>query len=167
MASLQYILKEPIGDETTTSHSSVVDRLLSTIGAWLIKEEPAIYVYDGGWTRSTKLWDEVKKAKWEDVILNPKMKKALTEVANKFFDNEDIYKEYGVPWKRGLIFHGPVGMSTTQIELGQWPAYELCELTVPRKRQDDFIESTDAHSPGTKTARSHPICQIRTVLVDA
>lgn len=109
----QYILKEPQGSETTTSHSSVVGRLLSTIGAWLIKEEPAIWVYDGGWMRSTKLWEEVKKAKWEDVILDSKMKKALTEVANKFFDNEDIYREYGVPWKRGLIFHGPVGNGKT------------------------------------------------------
>ena len=113
MSSFQYILKEPQGSETTNSHSSVVDRLLATIGAWLTKEEPAIYIYDGGWSRSTKLWDEVKKAKWEDVILDPKMKKALTEVANKFFDNEDIYREYGVPWKRGLIFHGPVGNGKT------------------------------------------------------
>ncbi|KAF2683487.1 P-loop containing nucleoside triphosphate hydrolase protein [Lentithecium fluviatile CBS 122367] len=110
---MQYILKEPKAGETTMSHSAAVDRLLATIGAWLIKEEPAIYVFDGYWSRSTKLWEEVKKAKWEDVILDPKMKKALTEVANKFFDNEDIYKEYGVPWKRGLIFHGPVGNGKT------------------------------------------------------
>jgi transitional endoplasmic reticulum ATPase len=41
------------------------------------------------------------------------MKKALVEVANKFFDNKDIYDEYGVPWKRGLIFHGPVGNGKT------------------------------------------------------
>ncbi|KAF2185038.1 P-loop containing nucleoside triphosphate hydrolase protein [Zopfia rhizophila CBS 207.26] len=110
---VQYILKEPRGNETPFSHSAVVDSLLSTIGAWLIKEEPAIYVYDGYWMRSTKLWEEVKKAKWSDVILDPKMKKALTEVASKFFDSRDIYEEYGVPWKRGLIFHGPVGNGKT------------------------------------------------------
>ena len=113
LSQLQYILKEPQGSETTTSRSSVVERLIATIGAWLTKEVPAIWVYDGGWQRSTKLWEEVKKAKWEDVILDPKMKKALAEVANKFFDNEDIYREYGVPWKRGLIFHGPVGNGKT------------------------------------------------------
>jgi len=111
--SLQYILKEPVGSETATSNSSVTDRLLATIGAWLTKEVPAIYVYDGYWSRDTKLWEQVKKAKWDDVILDPKMKKALTEVANKFFDNKDIYDEYGVPWKRGLIFHGPVGNGKT------------------------------------------------------
>jgi transitional endoplasmic reticulum ATPase len=111
--SLQYILKEPVGNESTTSDSSVTDRLLATIGAWRTKEVPAIYVYDGYWSRDTKLWEQVKKARWEDVILDPKMKKALTEVANKFFDNKDIYDEYGVPWKRGLIFHGPVGNGKT------------------------------------------------------
>jgi transitional endoplasmic reticulum ATPase len=111
--SIQYILKEPTGSETTRSNSSAVARLLSTIGAWLTKEVPAIYVYDGYWTRDTKLWEQVKKARWEDVILDPKMKKAVTEVANKFFDNKDIYDEYGVPWKRGLIFHGPVGNGKT------------------------------------------------------
>lgn len=67
MSIMQYILKEPRGDETTMSHSSVVDRLLATIGASLIRpDEPAIYVYDQYWMRSTKLWEEVKKAKWED-----------------------------------------------------------------------------------------------------
>ncbi|KAF2791997.1 P-loop containing nucleoside triphosphate hydrolase protein [Melanomma pulvis-pyrius CBS 109.77] len=111
--SVQYILKEPRGNETAFSHSSVVDSLLATIGAWLTKEEPAIYVFDGYWTRSTKLWQEVVKAKWDDVILDSKMKKALTEVASKFFDSKDIYDEYGVPWKRGLIFHGPVGNGKT------------------------------------------------------
>jgi transitional endoplasmic reticulum ATPase len=99
--SIQYILKEPRHGETPLSNSSVVDSLIATIGAWLIKEEPAIYVYDGYWSRSTKLWEEVKKAKWDDVILDPKMKKALTEVASKFFDSKEVYDEYGVPWKRG------------------------------------------------------------------
>jgi hypothetical protein len=112
-STLQYILKEPRAGENPFSNSSAVSALLATIGAWLIKEEPAIYVYDGYWSRNTKLWQEVKKAKWEDVILDPKMKKALTEVASKFFDSKDIYDEYGVPWKRGLIFHGPVGNGKT------------------------------------------------------
>lgn len=111
--SLQYILKEPQANESQNTNSGVVTKLLATIGAWLTREEPAIYVYDGYWQRNTKLWEEVKKAKWEDVILDPKTKKALTQVANKFFDNKDIYDEYGVPWKRGLIFHGPVGNGKT------------------------------------------------------
>jgi transitional endoplasmic reticulum ATPase len=101
-------------NETPLSDSSIdTDDLLVHIGLWLSEEKPAIYVYDGYWKRDLKLWDQVKKATWDDVILDPKMKKALVEVANKFFDNKDIYDEYGVPWKRGLIFHGPVGNGKT------------------------------------------------------
>lgn len=88
----QYILKEKRGNETPFSNSAVTDALLASIGAWLIKEEPAIYVYDGYWTRSTQLWKEVWKASWDDVILEPKMKKALTEVSGKFFDSMSSFQ---------------------------------------------------------------------------
>ncbi|KAF2810075.1 P-loop containing nucleoside triphosphate hydrolase protein [Mytilinidion resinicola] len=110
---VQYVLTGPVGDETTYSNSAVTDALLSSIGAWLTKEEPAIYVYDGYWRRDAKLWESVEKSSWDDVILDPKMKKALKEVTGKFFDSKDIYDEFGVPWKRGLIFHGPVGNGKT------------------------------------------------------
>lgn len=41
------------------------------------------------------------------------MKKELTSVANKFFNSKDIYGDLGVPWKRGLLFHGPPGNGKT------------------------------------------------------
>ncbi|KAF2142123.1 uncharacterized protein K452DRAFT_227685 [Aplosporella prunicola CBS 121167] len=110
---LQYVLKEPTEDESPLSNSSVTDKLITTIGAWLTKDAPAIYVYDRYWRRSKELWEEVQKASWDKVILDPKMKKSLEEVSKKFFDSKDIYDEYGVPWKRGLIFHGPVGNGKT------------------------------------------------------
>lgn len=86
--SAQFIVKEPKDGESAESHSSATDSLLATIGAWLTREIPAIWVYDGYWTRSSKLWDEVQKANWGDVILDKKMKDALTGVAKKFFDSK-------------------------------------------------------------------------------
>ena len=55
---------------------------------------------------SSSLYEEIQKASWDDVILDKGIKKALTELMHKFFDSEDIYKDLGVPWKRGVIFHG-------------------------------------------------------------
>ena len=89
--SVQYILKEPKENEAPFSHSIITDALLASIGPWLIKEVPAIYVFDGYWARSTKLWEEVEKASWDVVILDPKMKKTLTEVSGKFFDGKFLY----------------------------------------------------------------------------
>jgi transitional endoplasmic reticulum ATPase len=113
LTEVQYILKEPSSGETTHSHSSVTDALIATIGQWGSQIPNAIYVYDNYWYRSPELYEEVQKASWDKVILDPDMKKSLTDVSEKFFDSHDIYEEYGVPWKRGLIFYGPAGNGKT------------------------------------------------------
>ena len=104
----QYLLKEPGDGETTMSVNSLTDRLVQTVGKWTYPDDDKyIYVYDGYWSMNKDLYNQVVKAKWEDVILNEDMKKDLTNLMHKFFDSEDIYKDLGVPWKRGVIFHGP------------------------------------------------------------
>jgi len=105
---VQYILKEPAEGETTTSKNSMTDTLIATIGKWQKPDDKYIYIYDGYWTQNRALYKEVEKARWDDVILNDEMKKTLTGLMHKFFDSEDIYRELGVPWKRGVIFHGLV-----------------------------------------------------------
>ena len=105
----QYIFKEPSEGETVMSGNGKTDELLRTIGKWQIPPPPGdkwVYVYDGYWFRSKALYEQVKNASWDDVILNERMKKQITGLMHKFFDSHDIYKNLGVPWKRGVIFHG-------------------------------------------------------------
>jgi len=45
----------------------------------------------------------VQTASWEDVILDPAMKKTLINDVHGFFDSRSLYQEYSVPWKRGII----------------------------------------------------------------
>ena len=104
----QYILKEPGSGETVMSTNTLTDKLVESVGKWAYPDDDRyVYVYDGYWSRSKILYNEIQKSGWKDVILNEEMKKALTELMHKFFDSEDIYKDLGVPWKRGVIFHGP------------------------------------------------------------
>ena len=103
---MQYILKEPGKQESTLSTNSVTDKLIATVGAWQKPDDKFIYVHDSYWYASRPLYNEIKHASWDDVILNDDMKKSLTELMHKFFDSKDIYKDLGVPWKRGCIFHG-------------------------------------------------------------
>ena len=112
---LQYILKEPADGETVMSSNSVTDTLIATVGKWQKPDnEKFIYVYDGGfWQESRSLYEQVMKSKWKDVILNEDMKKTITNLMHKFFDSKDIYKDLDVPWKRGVIFHGPAGNGKT------------------------------------------------------
>ena len=105
--TMQYILKEPGEGETVMSRNSTTDSLIATVGKWQKPDDKFVYVFDYYWTLSRSLYAEVQKARWADVILNDQMKHTITELMTKFFDSEDIYKDLGVPWKRGVIFHGP------------------------------------------------------------
>ncbi|EIW71865.1 hypothetical protein TREMEDRAFT_27248, partial [Tremella mesenterica DSM 1558] len=74
----------------------------------------AVLVYDQGyWRPDTELWKSVQKADWKDVILDEDMKKTLQHEYTSFLSSEKIYKDLGVPWKRGIIFLGPPGNGKT------------------------------------------------------
>lgn len=112
----QYVLKEPRGDrETPTTNSSVTDRLLQAAGDTLYQsaKQPGIWVFDRWWRKSLAMYDEVQKMTWDKVILDEAMKNSLTEFSSKFFDSKKVYEDLGVPWKRGLLFHGPPGNGKT------------------------------------------------------
>lgn len=84
--------------------------LLRAAGAWSYELHEEIWVFNNGfWNKEHGLWVEVQKANWNDVILNESFKKALQKDVYSFFDSEALYKELGIPWKRGLIMFGPPG----------------------------------------------------------
>ena len=89
---LQYILCEPVGRENSESHSVIVDGLIRAVGEWLNKVDDCVYVFDGSWSKSRKLYEEIQKARWDDVILDEELKQSLTELVGKFFDSNDPRK---------------------------------------------------------------------------
>lgn len=107
--------------EDTLSHCAVADALIfAAVKAAIGDENQFVYVYDRFWMRSKELWEQVQKASWDKVILDPAVKKSLQDVAGAFFDSEEIYKRYGVPWRRGLIFYGPPGNGKTTSLKGEY-----------------------------------------------
>jgi transitional endoplasmic reticulum ATPase len=73
-----------------------------------------IWVFDQGyWHKDAQLWESIQKSRWEDVILDPDMKKAIVGDVNRFFDGRATYERLKVPWKRGIIYHGPPGNGKT------------------------------------------------------
>lgn len=113
-----YILTQAEGSTADSSASTVspefVDELITAASMWHADARDAILVFDQQrWRHDTELFKAVKSASWDDVILEKDTKDALIYDVETFFDCEDEYKRYVVPWKRGIIIHGTPGNGKT------------------------------------------------------
>jgi SpoVK/Ycf46/Vps4 family AAA+-type ATPase len=60
------------------------------------------------------LYEELKKCSRADLTYSDHLSQAIEENVFGFFKSKDVYDQYGVPWKRGVLFIGPPGNGKTQ-----------------------------------------------------
>ncbi|KAF2820336.1 proteasome-activating nucleotidase [Ophiobolus disseminans] len=109
-----YILSPRSDSSVKDGSCAETDALILAAGKWTSQLHDEIFVFDDGrWEKSKDLWKSVNGASWNDVILDPEMKKGLIEDVQGFFDNQALYKQFAVPWKRGVILHGVPGNGKT------------------------------------------------------
>ena len=105
-----YILYERSKLQENELRPRAVDDLIAASTKWSLELHDEVWVFDQEqWVKNKKLWRSVKQSNWDDVILDPGMKKALINDVEGFFDNEAEYREFAVPFKRGIILHGSPG----------------------------------------------------------
>ena len=103
----QYILAAP-------EKQTIVNELLTACGLWQQELRGEIWSFDAGsWHKSTGLWESIQNATWDDVILDDTTKTSIRSDIEGFFNAQATYNKLKVPWKRGVIFHGPPGNGKT------------------------------------------------------
>lgn len=94
--------------------AAAADALLLAAGSWANELHGEVWVFDQGyWQKSAELFRSVERASWDDVILDEGMKRAIIDDHVSFFESRGTYDRLKVPWKRGIIYHGPPGNGKT------------------------------------------------------
>ncbi len=107
-----YVLLEYKNSEEKAAAQKISDELIAEATKFMGELHNEVLVFDQGyWQKNKDLWDNIQKSNWEDVILEQEKKEAIIEDVLGFFNSEARYAEFGVPWKRGVIFYGPPGVS--------------------------------------------------------
>jgi PAS domain-containing protein len=74
----------------------------------------AIMVFqDGYWQKDYELYQTIKGATLDNLVLGGTLKDDLFRDLRAFFDSRAVYERSGVPWKRGIVLIGPPGNGKT------------------------------------------------------
>ncbi|MFO0562176.1 MAG: ATP-binding protein [Polyangiales bacterium] len=81
---------------------------------WASEIRDEVLVFEEGyWDRNEELFAAVRSASLEQLILPESFKKQIVTDLERFFASKELYREMGVPWKRGALFVGPPGNGKT------------------------------------------------------
>lgn len=90
-----------------------------TVARWANEVRGEVLVFDNGfWSKSEGLFESIRGTTLDDLVLPASLKDEVHENVHGFFQAEETYERYKLPWKRGLLFLGPPGNGKTHMIKG-------------------------------------------------
>ncbi|HYR77402.1 MAG TPA: ATP-binding protein [Pyrinomonadaceae bacterium] len=81
---------------------------------WSAEVRGEVLVFrDGEWVKNKELYDAIKTATFDNLILREPLKQEIQNDFAQFFSSREVYERYRIPWKRGVLFIGPPGNGKT------------------------------------------------------
>jgi hypothetical protein len=95
-------------------NTELAEAFFAEVCEWSSEVRGEILVFqDGEWEKNKELYDAIKNATFDNVILPPSLKQQIQNDFEQFFSSREVYEQYGIPWKRGALFIGPPGNGKT------------------------------------------------------
>jgi hypothetical protein len=93
---------------------NVAEAFFEAVCAWSCEVRGEILVFqDSFFEKDQQLFDSIKSATFDNLILLQSLKQQIQDDFQQFFDSREVYERYGIPWKRGALFIGPPGNGKT------------------------------------------------------
>ncbi len=90
------------------------ESFIASVCEWSCEVRGEILVYkDGYFEKNKELFDSIKGATLETLILKDTLKDEIVNDFEAFLNSRELYEQHGIPWKRGAIFIGPPGNGKT------------------------------------------------------
>ncbi len=95
-------------------NAEVAKEFIAEVCRWNLEIRGEVLVFDGGcWQKDAHLFQAIKGATFDNLILKGTLKQEIRDDMTQFFAARATYEEYGIPWKRGILFVGPPGNGKT------------------------------------------------------
>ena len=92
----------------------LAEDFLDAVCRWSFEVRGEILVFqDGYFEKDKELFNEIKSATFDNLILRDSLKREIQNDFAQFFNSRETYERYGIPWRRGAIFTGPPGNGKT------------------------------------------------------
>lgn len=99
-----YLLSKESNAEEPLAHA-----LMKCVAEWMMQIGNAVLVFDQGrWRKDSNLWKVTQSADWDKVVLSEDTKASLRADVEGFFESEELYKNFTMPWKVSACFKRPL-----------------------------------------------------------
>lgn len=142
-----FLIQTDRGMGIMTLYASKAEKTMHTLYTRLIRWDEGrkdrnghIMVFEGGFGGTRK---RRPNATWDDVILPDGMAAEIRANIEGFFKSGPLYKEMGIPHKRGFLLAGPPGNGKTLMAkvMAADRTLNFCWLKLTNKLEDEHISS--------------------------